>query len=175
PDSCGYFNNPAIGAAFTFTMDTTSNTVSFTNQSTGFCTAMWHFGDGDSSSSQTPTHTYADSGTYTVMLIVRAGISSDTISMQITIAGPVGITAIKDKNGISLYPNPAASTLTIHQTQFQPGRQLQLYNLTGQKTLNSPLEQPRQSINISALPPGIYIYSITQGKEPVIRGKLIVQ
>ena len=44
-------------------------TVAFTDASTGSITAwLWNFGDATSSSLQSPTHTYATAGTYTVQL-----------------------------------------------------------------------------------------------------------
>lgn len=45
-----------------------STTVSFTDRSIGADTWYWTFGDGNYSSDQNPTHTYASAGTYTVTL-----------------------------------------------------------------------------------------------------------
>ncbi len=60
-----------------FTADYTSNcvapfTVNFTNQSTamGTMTYVWNFGDGTTSTSQNPMHTYTHTGSYSVTLHV---------------------------------------------------------------------------------------------------------
>ncbi|HCS20759.1 MAG TPA: hypothetical protein DIW47_09400 [Bacteroidetes bacterium] len=55
--------------------------ATFTNQSTiasGFLTYKWYFGDGDSSTNPSPTHTYAQAGSYDVRLIATSnyGFSS---------------------------------------------------------------------------------------------------
>ncbi len=54
-----------------------SMTINFSNNSTGATTYFWNFGDpnstSDTSSLFTPTWTYSDTGTYTVMLIGNPG------------------------------------------------------------------------------------------------------
>ena len=66
-----------------FTADTTSGTaplaVSFTDASSGSPTSWsWDFGDGNVSTVQNPSHTYAAIGTYTVSLTVTSPYGSDT-------------------------------------------------------------------------------------------------
>jgi PKD repeat protein len=74
----------ALKADFTFSIS--SQTVTFTDTSTGPPALWsWSFGDGQTSSQQNPTHTYATSGTYTVVLQVSSGSTSSTTSRQVTI------------------------------------------------------------------------------------------
>jgi len=55
---------------------------SFINGSLGNpFTSLWNFGDGSPTSAQTsPTHTYADTGSYTVQLVVTNNICKDTVT-----------------------------------------------------------------------------------------------
>ena len=65
--------NPLLGMA--------SLQVSFTDESTstqGVTAWLWNFGDGQSSTSTNPVHTYNDPGIYTVALTVTAPDGSDT-------------------------------------------------------------------------------------------------
>src|SRR4030095_16026801 len=60
-----------------FTAGTTQScktpfTVQFTNLTSGSNTYMWDFGDGANSTDINPVHTYTDTGSYTVMLIVAS-------------------------------------------------------------------------------------------------------
>ncbi len=56
-------------------------TVSFTDTSLGEPTAWsWTFGDGGTSTSANPNHTYANPGSYTVALTASRGASSDAIT-----------------------------------------------------------------------------------------------
>ena len=47
----------------------------------------WNFGDGNTSASQHPTHIYADTGTYSVSLIISSGACVDTIGKQVVVSG----------------------------------------------------------------------------------------
>jgi len=61
--------------------------VQFTDQSTSTPQSWtWDFGDGNGSSLQNPTHTYANSGTYTVTLTVGNSLGSDVSSQVIVVA-----------------------------------------------------------------------------------------
>lgn len=57
-------NKPAIG----FTLDITGLTITANNTTTGADSYLWDFGDGQTSTAQNPTHTYAGGGPYTVKL-----------------------------------------------------------------------------------------------------------
>ena len=48
----------------------------------------WSFGDGATSTSRNPQHTYASNGTYTAVLIVSDGLSSATNTALVTVATP---------------------------------------------------------------------------------------
>ncbi len=65
--------------------------VQFTDQSTGNITAyLWDFGDGMTSSEQSPLHTYQSDGTYTVTLTVgSADGRTDSHSEDVTVATPI--------------------------------------------------------------------------------------
>jgi PKD repeat protein len=55
-------------------------TVTFTDLSSGVPTSWaWDFGDGGSSTEQHPSHTYVQTGTFTVTLTVSNTVGSDTM------------------------------------------------------------------------------------------------
>ncbi|NIO80977.1 MAG: PKD domain-containing protein [Candidatus Aminicenantes bacterium] len=83
-------NLPPI-ADFTYT--TSDLTVNFTDTSTdpdGTVVGWdWNFGDGNTSTLQNPTHTYAAGGTYTVTLTVTDNDgATDSISKDVTVTEP---------------------------------------------------------------------------------------
>jgi gliding motility-associated-like protein len=64
------------------------NSFQFTNQSQGGNVYNWDFGDGTTSSQFSPSHIYADTGTFDVTLIVSDSIScinSDTAIIQVNV------------------------------------------------------------------------------------------
>ncbi|MGB0862478.1 MAG: PKD domain-containing protein, partial [Saprospiraceae bacterium] len=73
-------------AAFTFT---TNNLVaSFSTQSQNATSHLWDFGDGNTSTTNNPTHTYSTSGTFTVKLVVTNATGSDSISHTVQVNSP---------------------------------------------------------------------------------------
>lgn len=70
---------PVADFTGTPTSGTTSLSVTFTDASTNSPTSWaWDFGDGATSTSQNPTHSYTSSGVYTVTLIATNGAGSNT-------------------------------------------------------------------------------------------------
>ena len=79
--STGFTSTAPLNAAFT--PDKTSGvfplTVQFNDRSTGSPTSWsWDFGDGSTSSDQSPSHIYAAAGQYDVALTISDGTNSDT-------------------------------------------------------------------------------------------------
>jgi PKD repeat protein len=92
--------------------------IQFTDQSTGAPTSwMWNFGDGNSSSLQSPSHAYPLAGTYTVTLSVgNAFGASAPVSKEITI--------VNDKAVVDFVGVPTSSAFfpaTISFTDLSTG------------------------------------------------------
>jgi PKD repeat protein len=84
----------ACNAAFTDSNLASTNSVYFINQSTASSSSFfnyWSFGDGNTSTSFNPLHTYANPGTYMVCLYMQdsssAGICYDSTCQTIVVAG----------------------------------------------------------------------------------------
>jgi PKD repeat protein/C1A family cysteine protease len=87
---------PASPPVANFTVNRTSGsvplTVRFTDTSTGNPTSwLWFFGEGNSSDSQHPVHTYGSAGLYTVNFTVNNAAGNSTMSIPglINATGPV--------------------------------------------------------------------------------------
>ena len=100
------FPAPPLVAAFSAspTTGTAPLAVQFTDASTGAPTTWaWTFDDGATSTAQSPSHTYAAAGTYTVVLTVTNAGGSDAE----TKAGYITVTAA---------PTPTTATPTVTPT-----------------------------------------------------------
>ena len=84
--------NPTSSSSFTPTILNCNPTVGFTNNSLGFTSYYWSFGDGDTSNLINPSHTYNTSGSYWVTLISISAGCNDTIKQLITI-NPIPVAA----------------------------------------------------------------------------------
>ena len=80
---------PAPDAGFTanpLSADMREPVITFTNATKGAVTYRWYFGDGDSSQTLSPKHTYADTGDYQVILISTSDMGCmDTAVIDIEI------------------------------------------------------------------------------------------
>ena len=88
-------NQPPVAG---FTFQTSGLTASFSNASSDAdndtLTYLWRFGDGTTSTSLNPSHTYNAAGTYQVSLEVSDGQEVDTDVKSITVSEPVQTTPV---------------------------------------------------------------------------------
>ncbi|HET9057253.1 MAG TPA: PKD domain-containing protein [Chitinophagaceae bacterium] len=92
-----------IKADFSISNACVTQDIAITDKSVGAVTYLWDFGDGTTSTSNKPLHSYPLVGTYTITLIITNPNScnlADTISKQVTI-NPVPIAAF------TYTPNPS--------------------------------------------------------------------
>jgi PKD repeat protein len=71
-----------------FSYSVSGNTVTFTNTSINATGYSWSFGDGNSSTSANPVHTYSGNGNFTVSLIANNDCGPSVISQTVTILLP---------------------------------------------------------------------------------------
>jgi hypothetical protein len=64
----------------------------------------------------------------------------------------------KDELPFSLYPNPVKSELYLKN--IHPADQLFIYNLNGKIMIQRQLNQPEESIDVSAYPNGLYLLRV---------------
>jgi PKD repeat protein len=72
-----------------FSVSTAPMVASFTDESTGMINSRtWDFGDGQTSTEQNPTHTYAEPGAYDVSLTVTGPGGTNTATQNVTVNPP---------------------------------------------------------------------------------------
>jgi len=101
-------------------------TVQFTDKSTGAITSWsWDFGDGETSTDQNPSHTYANHGTYTVALTVEntTGPDTETKTDYITVSQglPVPDIVANGSDGPVVLPegDPVSVTISLEPGEFE--------------------------------------------------------
>lgn len=126
PETCGFLGTPPT-AQFTATPTTGSSplTVQFTDQSTpgsasGITKWRWSFGDGATSYSRNPSHTYASHGTYNVALTVESDSGTETLTRQGYIA--VGQSTQRPVASFAASPRYGTAPLSVQFTDLtDPG------------------------------------------------------
>ena len=176
-DSNGCFGPPK--ADFTFTI-TDSTTVIFNNQSQNLFDYLWFFGDGDSSISANPTHTYQDKGNYIVTLIAQKCGKIDTITDTVSL-GITGLEAINDQKvfDLKVYPNPSMGTITIVVSQKLRNlfnSKLIIYDITGRKVKIYTLDPKQNSLTIRTkeIGTGEFVVQLVADGVIVAREKIVI-
>jgi gliding motility-associated-like protein len=107
---------PPPAASFTTATNCFTNEIDFTQTSTGGSTSLWNFGDlsttSDSSSLYSPSYTYPDSGSYTVVLTVNPGTSCTGVQTTTFFVDPPLIPTLSP---------PADECFASNSFNFSPG------------------------------------------------------
>jgi|GEM_PF-665977 len=80
----------------------------------------------------------------------------------------------RQANGIVVYPTRFTSSFTVQNNQTET-LQLQVFTSDGKQVHQQKILQGTTIINLSPLPQGNYLYSLTNGQEKVATGKLVKQ
>ncbi|MBK9177760.1 MAG: gliding motility-associated C-terminal domain-containing protein [Flavobacteriales bacterium] len=119
------FDSPLVIAAF-LAPDTVCAplAVSFTNLSSGASSYQWSFGDGQFSTATSPTHTYAQPGTYTVTLTASDpdACNGQDVAVRVVTIAPEG--PLLEVMSDTLICGPVAN-VTLTATSFGSATQWQ--------------------------------------------------
>jgi len=154
-----------------FEVTTNGNTVTFNSSSTNAASLLWNFGDGNTGTGQSTTHTYATGGVYNVTL----NASNAFCSRSVTEVVSVGSTSVEELRalGINIFPNPVKDALFIQtDTNFQE-LAYGVFSLTGQP-LAAGVFTKSQTIDLAAYANGAYLLQLKQ-KDQVWMVKIVKQ
>ncbi|MBI9054286.1 MAG: choice-of-anchor J domain-containing protein [Bacteroidales bacterium] len=154
----------ALTDDFEYTID--DKNVSVTVDNTNLSDVVWNFGDGNFSNEISPINSYADYGTYNIILSLYSVWDSFNIEKEIELKTSTAIEPIEKKD-IYLYPNPASTYVNIAANKTGKAY---IYNETGVVVKEIELTQEIKVIDISNLKPGIYFVESNE-----MSVKLIVQ
>ena len=103
-------------------------------------------------------------------------VSSDASAPSPYCETPTGISdyVAPHENEIKIYPNPAATTITVKLHDGFVKGEMKITNIAGKPVLTSVLESAKSTIDISGLPKGVYFLEVVTLKN-VSRGTIIKQ
>lgn len=140
--------NPKPTVAFTANNACVGSVVTFNNSSSSGATYLWNFGDGSSSTNQSPSHTYAVESTYTVKLIVTSAFGcSDSILLPVTI-----------------YPKPSAAFTSGNSCLYQSIPFVNTSSISNSTTLSYAWTMgdgtTQTTTNVTHTYPGVLSYAV---------------
>lgn len=123
------------GPTPTFTFSGTGGVINFTNTTSGSGnTYLWDFGDGNNSTSISPSHTYASNNTYNVCLYVTSVDGCTTVACQNVSVTNVGVEEFSTST-LQIYPNPTSHYVNVI-SKNEKIDSYRLVDLTGRMILN---------------------------------------
>lgn len=158
----------------TFLAQGENGTYSFTSEPTGFVNYIWNFGDGNASSSMSPSHTYGDAGEFLVSLEVKDGNGCTNKYDSTVVVSLLSVDNYLTDNSFLLYPNPADDQLTISSGATL--KSISIKDALG-RVVYSKTKQQSKEVRI---PTGnwssgsYYIEVIVEGFSTPFRNKIIV-
>ena len=162
--------------AFTFTQ--TGLTVDFdATTTTDADSVLWNFDDGNTSTSITPTNTYAANGTYNVCLYAYSNCGIDTTCQTVDIT--VGVEELNNAGTAKVFPNPSRGQFVLDLTNYNDNDvTVVVFNQLGKvvynKSISNNAQGEQHAIDLSAYSNGIYFLKLTSDKE-VTTKKIVIQ
>lgn len=175
----------ACTASYTIVKDTAAPfSVILYNTSSNLSTHQyaWDFGDGNFGTGRTPSHQYANFGSYVVCLTVFDSIANcsatfcDTVGMDslgnlnkagfgIQVIDPLAVSLEENKllNQIKIYPNPASKHIFMDLNGLDQ-LTIKVLDISGRLVLERTSSSKNiENIDISQLENGIYFISLQDG------------
>ena len=157
-------SNTAV-AAYGFTVQPNGADVDFNASASVGDTYDWIFGDGNTGTGMTVTHTYATAGTYTACLIVTDSVCNSVDSVCQTVTATIGIEEGLIGQTLNLYPNPNDGKFRVEfQVEGLKNVEIRVMSLLGEVLYsNKPGNVSgtyREEIDLSNNAAGVYILQI---------------
>lgn len=149
--------------------------VNFTNNSTitngAITSTNWTFGDGNFSTTSSPSHTYATPGIYVVTLLVT-GIDAvnntcvDSASTQMIINFPSAVANVSTSN-LTIYPNPTSNNFTVEIPEGENMEKLQITDVAGRKieAQYSSQKNNLMTVSLTNQASGIYFIKLQTNRQ----------
>lgn len=165
------FTDPATGCVNTDTKTVTVNPLPvasftsgpiacvgvgfiFTNTSTGAGSFAWNFGDGGTSGLPNPTHTYADTGTYTVTLVAISGAGCDNV-----ITATIEVYEPPTAN-FTIAPDSGCGPLAVNMTNLSSGIDITYHWDFGNGATSTAASPAPQVYNAGIIADTIYVITL---------------
>lgn len=164
-DGCEWTDSYVIktkgGVTARYSTQQTSSGIQFTDLSDTTATSWtWDFGDGNSSTSQSPLHNYAFNGKYIICLTARdrfgcTDMTCDTLDVTTSIWE-------NQAEALAFYPNPTQEAIYLNLSSLQ-GKPvvIRLHDQMGREVkMESLIASADLKIDLSHLPKAVYILSV---------------
>jgi PKD repeat protein len=159
------YSSNGMKAYASFSSSTGMNPMTFTNTSVNTTSYLWNFGDGGTSTSLSPSHSYTASGTYTISLISSNGCHSDTVYKVVNMI-LTGISEVSLGNEIIVFPNPSNGKIKILlEDRNLSSFDVSIFDSEGRLVFNSKSLVKQTEIDLSHCSKGLYLIHVNTGHQ----------
>jgi PKD repeat protein len=189
-------NSVACQAGFSIYFDSTASSMNVVNSSTGSnLTYSWDFGDGNTSTAQFPSHTYASNGPFNLCLTVNDGngctdtfcdsVSSNGVvfrsgfTINVISTDPTGIHQVRLVQGkVKVFPNPISVQFWVEVIDWNsPKLAYTILDINGKiirtKMVNNPTSEV-VTFDVKDLSKGVYFIRVGDENQ-ISTTKIIIQ
>lgn len=164
--------NPCCSVSASFEPSNTGFHYTFENTSSGATSFLWDLGDGSVSEEESPSHTYAVAGSYTVCLTAFGDCGEATTCEVISIG--VGIDENQWRTNLVVFPSPAHENFTVRSTEHMITG-LRLFDAAGRETLTlAGMHTSEWTVPAHNLATGIYLLCTELANGAVIRSQVAI-
>jgi len=144
--------------------------ISYSVSASDYDQIVWDFGDGQTATGVlSGTHTYANSGTYTVTVTAINACGTNESSVTVTVSG----LALGRSGGWLVYPNPTRQEVFIAHPSYQGEVRVEVYDLVGRLVQAEEISAYPGRMRLN-LPNGLYTLRLIS-REGVATTKLLVE
>ncbi len=146
--------------------------IDFSNTSTNATDYYWDFGDGTTSTTENPSHTYTANGNYLITLYANMCGTIDSFQQTILVTS-VGIENINQEElGIFIFPNPSTEIVNITVGNKFLGSTLFIKDVSGKVVFSKLLNSNSLSMHLELMQ-GVYFISTSTEPQKVLQ--LLIQ
>jgi len=179
-DSVIVSNDTNISADFEVSIEVDGE-VKFLNSSSNATSYQWSFGDGNTSTEESPVHTYAEPGIYTVSLNALDGDCSISQYKEITVNNfMVNVNYNQLTDVVTISPNPSITgqfLVSLHSTQKSKIIDYTVFDISGKILFDKQMinQQNQFEIDLKNQPSSTYFLLINDGQNKIIKKLLLLQ
>lgn len=134
---------------------------------------FWDFGDGSTSTDQTPIHSYETASNYTVCLTASSMCGADTTCQIINVVTDLDEEQ-KQEPELTLSPNPTGDWLQLELKNAAEGEaQLYIWSAAGHRLANYSWQllgtENSRRLNVKELPAGLYVLQLETSAGTAVR------
>lgn len=149
-------------------------TFTFNNQSTTGLSYAWDFGDGNSSSDFSPTHTYTAVGNYSVTLTVTNSECSKAYVFIVSVYPHIGLSE-HDILVMDVLPNPNQGIFSLDIKQNINNGEIQIFDALGRQLYIQEVVKGINKIAIPNIGKGTYLLHLIEDGGNLATKKVIIE